>query len=250
MQGDGRRGGGGGIRGGGGRGDNDSETLVFGRTCDRPTPSTHDDADISTDMLLPWERDAPPSSDVPCKKTVVHLNELEGGAKLAIPAIGEPRGNGNDADLFPCKYCPRSFRERRSLRNHMASVHPDCYEVRFWDEEKLCATMKSKKKEKIDRKRKSSMSDDGGDGKCNETRQTIRWRSHSGLRRQRWRIEGYSVDVCDMRPSCPVSGKGKTTGDDEEDIPEQGSAVGASARQALWRAPEHQARLASPEQRW
>jgi hypothetical protein len=231
MQGDGRHGGGGGIGGGGGRGDDNSETLVFGRACDRPTPSTHNDADISTDMLLPWEQDASPSNDVPCKKTVVHLDELEGGAKLAIPAIGEPRSNCNDANPFPCKYCPRSFRERRSLRNHMASLHPDCYEVRFWDEEKLCATMKSKKKEKIDRKRKSSTSDDGGDGKCNETRQTIRWR-------------------CDMRPSCPVSGKGKTTGDDEEDIPEQGSAVGASARQALWRAPEHQARLASPEQRW
>ena len=51
----------------------------------------------------------------------------------------------------------------------MASVHPDCDEVRFWDEEKLCATTKSKKKkEKIDRKRKSSTSDDGGYGKCND----------------------------------------------------------------------------------
>jgi hypothetical protein len=122
-------------------------------------------------MLLPWERDAPPSNDVPREETVVHLDESEGGAKSAIPAIGEPRGDGGDADPFPCKYCPRSFRERRSLRNHMASVHPDCDEVRSWDEEKLCATKKGKKNEKIDRKRKSSTSDDGGDGKCNEATQ-------------------------------------------------------------------------------
>jgi hypothetical protein len=33
-------------------------------------------------------------------------------------------------------------------------------------------------------------------------------------------------------------------GNDEEDIPKGGSTVGASARQALWRAPGHQARLA------
>jgi hypothetical protein len=36
----------------------------------------------------------------------------------------------------------------------------------LWDEEKWCATKKGKKKEKIDRKRKSSTSNDGGDGKC------------------------------------------------------------------------------------
>ena len=166
MQGDSRRGGG----GGGGRGDGDSETLVFGRACDRPTPSTRDDADESTNLLLPWERDTPPSNDV-LRETVLHLDELEGGAKSAIPAIEEPRSNGDDADPFPCKYCPRSFRERRSLRNHMASVHPDCDEVRSWDEEKRCATKKGKKNEKIDRKRKSSTSDDGGDGKCNEATQ-------------------------------------------------------------------------------
>ncbi len=39
-------------------------------------------------------------------------------------------------------------------------------------------------------------------------------------------------------------------GNNEEDIPERGSVVGASACQALWRAPGHQAQLASSEIWW
>jgi hypothetical protein len=53
----------------------------------------------------------------------------------------------------------------------MASVHPNYNKVRLWDKEKWCATMKSKKKEKVNRKRKLSMSNDSGDGKCKEVMQ-------------------------------------------------------------------------------
>jgi len=105
MQGDGRcggGGGGGGVGGGSGQGNDDSKTLVFGRVYDRPTPSTCNDADISTDMLLPRERGTPPSNGVPREETVVHLHELEGWAKSVIPAIREPRGTAM-MPMFPCK---------------------------------------------------------------------------------------------------------------------------------------------------
>ena len=110
-----------------GRGDNDSKTLVFGRACNRPTPSTRNNADESTNLLLPRERDTS-RNNAPCE-TVADLDILEGGAQSVIPVIKEPCSNENDADLFPCKYCSRSFREHRPLRNHMASFHPNFDEV-------------------------------------------------------------------------------------------------------------------------
>jgi len=31
----------------------------------------------------------------------------------------------NSSNLFPCPYCPKSFREQRSVKNHIRNVHPD-----------------------------------------------------------------------------------------------------------------------------
>jgi hypothetical protein len=86
-----------------GRGDNDNKTLVFGRACNRPTPSTRNYAYESTNLFFPQERDTL-RNNAP-RETLADLDKLEGGAKSVIPAIEEPCSNGDDADPFPCKYC-------------------------------------------------------------------------------------------------------------------------------------------------
>jgi hypothetical protein len=164
--------------GGSGRDDDDSETLVFGRAArDRCTNDA--DADGCVGLLLPWERDeSSTGDDVPREKAPAHLREAVRAPDDSAITTFEESKEGDDADPFPCKYCPRSFRERRSLRNHMTSLHPDCDEVRSWDEEKRCAKKKKKKKKieeeeggrENDRKRKLS-TNDGVDGKFNEATQ-------------------------------------------------------------------------------
>ena len=86
-----------------GWGKDNSETLVFGKACDHLTPLTREDANESTNLLLPWERDT--SRNNATHETVAHLDKLEGGVKSVIPRIKEPWSNGDNADPFPCKYC-------------------------------------------------------------------------------------------------------------------------------------------------
>ncbi len=79
---------------------------------------------------------------------------------------------------------------------------------------------------------------------------TFRLQSHSRLRLQQQWVDRSSVDVRNMQTNTVVMGGWTTMGNNEEDIPKQGSTVGASVHQALWHAPRHQAQLASLEIWW
>lgn len=95
----------------GGNQNNDSETLVFGRSCD-----DHKIADID---LFPWE----------------FITRGTENCVTTLDASAEASSN-NHTSLFPCTYCSKSFHEHRSLKNHLLSLHPTCEEVRTWNIEK------------------------------------------------------------------------------------------------------------------
>jgi hypothetical protein len=160
MQGDGS---GGGVV----RGDNGSETLVFGRASHHhPTASTPRDDDAD-DLFLPWERDAFSGIDAPRKTDPLHLDGSKSEKESAILNIERTCGNDDDADSFPCQYCPRFFRERRSLRNHMASVHPDREELSSPDaKNQRSRNRKTKKRTNDGNGKMSTTSDDGGRDRC------------------------------------------------------------------------------------
>ena len=93
---------------------NDSETLVFGLASDY-TYDTSSSEQYYNVGLLPWENDS----------------------ELAI-SMQSPTEN-----KYSCQYCTKTFREERSLKNHMLNTHPECKEVASWATKK-----KSKKKYK------------------------------------------------------------------------------------------------------
>jgi hypothetical protein len=115
---------------------NDSETLVFGRACDYAHLISADDDHCSTERnssigKLPWESDS---------------TEPDSHSQNASSSIS-----------FVCPYCPKSFHEERSLKNHMINTHSDCPEVAAW-------TVKKSKKNK---KCKPTSNDYGDDEKSN-----------------------------------------------------------------------------------
>ena len=89
--------------------ENDSEMLVFGRASDYSAIAL-----TRTAGLLPWEQHSDPSDTKSC-----------GAAE-----------HEQDAFSNICPYCDKSFREERSLKNHMISTHPECKEVVAWAAEK------------------------------------------------------------------------------------------------------------------
>ncbi|KAL7496083.1 hypothetical protein ACHAWT_004359 [Skeletonema menzelii] len=133
--------------------DGESETLVFGRSCDYPLTSSSVDDNVG---MLPWEENAGTAS---CKFTE------EEEAKSS--------NNGDDvcsssipADPYPCNYCTKSFVEERSLKNHIICSHPECDEAIAW----------AKKKRKKGKKRKM-------EGKeCLPDEQQQQQRSNEGVR--------------------------------------------------------------------
>ena len=93
--------------------ENDSETLVFGRSCEylHLASISKNSSTPNSIGMLPWEMSTDSASMVSDD-----LKQYEIG-----------RSNYNK-----CSYCDKSFREERSLKNHMLNVHHGCKEVLAW----------------------------------------------------------------------------------------------------------------------
>ena len=160
-----------------GNGGGDSETLVFGRVCDYHSLNDDDDDKCNTSrFLLPWECD---TSFFGIITDIVSNDERNNVGSKSDKHNSSSKNNNenNNSTLFTCKYCNnnKSFREYRSLRNHLLSLHPTCDEMHSL----LDTNVTKKKKKKMnnmnnDKKRKSlSTSDnyDEEDDKCQEMTQ-------------------------------------------------------------------------------
>ena len=135
-----------------------------------------DDKCNTSRFLLPWECD---TSFFGIITDIVSNDESNNvGSKSDKHNSSSKNSNeNNNSTLFTCKYCNnnKSFREYRSLRNHLLSLHPTCDEMHSL----LDTNVTKKKKKKMnnmnnDKKRKSlSTSDkyDEEDDKCQEMTQ-------------------------------------------------------------------------------
>ncbi|KAK1739254.1 hypothetical protein QTG54_009797 [Skeletonema marinoi] len=116
-------------------GDGESETLVFGRSCDYPVTLSSLDDNVG---ILPWEN-AETSPFVNGKST-------EGEeTKSSSDHVGS--STSTSADPYPCNYCTKTFLEQRSLKNHIICSHPNCDEAIAWAKKKK---KKKGKKRKLD----------------------------------------------------------------------------------------------------
>ena len=161
-----------------GNGGGDSETLVFGRVCDHHSLSDDDDKCNTSRFLLPWECD---TSFFGIITDIVSNDESNNVGSKSDKHNNNSSNNNNDNNnsTLYCKYCNnnKSFREYRSLRNHLLSLHPTCDEMHSLLDTNV--TKKKKMKRKMDnlnndKKRKSlSKSDnyDEEDDKCQEMTQ-------------------------------------------------------------------------------
>lgn len=113
--------------------DGESETLVFGRSCDYPSTSSSLDDNVG---MLPWES-AEATAFISNKSTE------KGGEVNYVHDVGS---TSISADPYPCNYCNKSFHEERSLKNHIICSHPDCDEAIAWAQSKK---MKKGKKRKM-----------------------------------------------------------------------------------------------------
>lgn len=91
--------------------DNDSETLVFGRGIDYTSKHL-----VDSIGLLPWENSI--LSAVSTVDTVQHTTK------------------SSSSNEYSCPYCVKSFREDRSLKNHLVNAHPESKEASEWSAKK------------------------------------------------------------------------------------------------------------------
>jgi hypothetical protein len=104
--------------------DGESETLVFGRSCDYPSTSSSSlDDNVG---MLPWENAETLRSITKEEKS--SNDDDVGSRSIATPS--------SSADPYPCNYCTKSFLEERSLKNHIICSHPDCNEAIAWAQKK------------------------------------------------------------------------------------------------------------------
>ncbi len=118
--------------------DGESETLVFGRSCDYPSTTSSSSLDDNVGML-PWE-----STEA---TTFIHNKSTEKGRE--VNNVQDVGSTSISADPYPCNYCTKSFHEERSLKNHIICSHPDCNEAIAWAQSKK---MKKGKKRKMNGK--------------------------------------------------------------------------------------------------
>ncbi len=105
--------------------DGESETLVFGRSCDYPLNSSTSSLDGNVGML-PWE-------NVEATMFTNNKSNTEGGE---VNNDDDVDSTPISADPYPCNYCTKSFHEQRSLKNHIICSHPDCDEAIEWAKKK------------------------------------------------------------------------------------------------------------------
>ncbi|KAL7538250.1 hypothetical protein ACHAWF_006032 [Thalassiosira exigua] len=153
--------------------ENDSETLIFGKA---GSYSTMDDSRDADSFLLPWETGNAKTHDERTKT---------GARATTVDTLSK-----DATDQLPCPYCPKYFKEQRSLKNHMICSHPETKEARAW------------KSKKANKKRTRQRDDMGDNDTMQQSNSVLRDRNiASDCARPPW-----VCDICEcQRKSISIS---------------------------------------------
>ena len=209
--------------------ESESETLVFGRTCDYPLASIMEHATAQylegertknpygNIGLLPWEQVQLLQSKVTAKDTNTEENEQVCNAGHNTDVISQIRSSNSkfsaqsnivlnrllhhtSRTFHECKYCDKSFQEQRSLKNHMMCCHPNCEEVHAWALKK-----KSKRKTIAKHVQVNNCEENGDWGKIAGNGNVI----DSALNRKRKFVKGDEYNSYDKQFGMQQSNEGK-----------------------------------------